>query len=140
MLKPTKHPMSYIWEEDNEEEENITIPTDRNSPYTIPESIRRDFFKATGIKRCTEKEIINWYNKNSSSTGNSTNNPIEPNHYTTMAISPLEYIEANPEAFTWCTANVVKYVSRAKMKNGLEDLKKAAWYLNHEIENMEKSK
>ena len=67
-------------------------------------------------------------------------NPIEPSHYTSMTISPLEYIEANSEAFTWCTANVIKYVSRAKKKNGLEDLKKAAWYLNHEIENMEKSK
>lgn len=67
------------------------------------------------------------------------NNPIEPNHYTTMAISPLEYIEANQEAFTWCTANVVKYVSRSKKKNGIEDLKKALWYLTHEIQRLEKS-
>ena len=30
--------------------------------------------------------------------------------------------------------NVVKYVTRYKMKNGLEDLKKAQWYLNRLIE------
>jgi len=64
---------------------------------------------------------------------------IEPKHYTEMKISPLEYIEANGNEFTWSIANVIKYVSRYKRKNGLEDLKKARWYLNHEIENLEKS-
>ena len=34
--------------------------------------------------------------------------------------------------------NVVKYVTRYKMKNGLEDLKKAQWYLNRIIENYNK--
>ena len=34
--------------------------------------------------------------------------------------------------------NTVKYISRAGKKNfALEDLKKAAWYLNREIENRE---
>ena len=53
---------------------------------------------------------------------NEKNDPVQPKHYTEMAISPLEYIEANED----------------KRKNGLEDLKKAAWYLNHEIERMER--
>lgn len=66
------------------------------------------------------------------------NNPIEPNHYTDMAISPLEFIEANQDVLTWCTSNVIKYVGRHQRKNGLEDLKKAQWYLNHEIERLEK--
>lgn len=65
------------------------------------------------------------------------NNPIEPNHYTDMAISPLEFIEANMDVLTWCTMNVIKYVGRHQRKNGLEDLKKAQWYLNHEIERLE---
>jgi hypothetical protein len=30
--------------------------------------------------------------------------------------------------------NVIKYVWRADMKNGIEDLKKARWYLDREIE------
>ena len=70
-------------------------------------------------------------------TDKKENNPIEPNHYTEMKISPLEYIEANHGDFTWCIANVIKYVSRHKRKNGIEDLKKAQWYLNHEINRLE---
>lgn len=60
-------------------------------------------------------------------------NKIEPKHYTDLAISPLEYISANEGEFTWCIANVIKYVSRYKRKNGIEDLFKSHWYLTHQI-------
>ena len=63
------------------------------------------------------------------------NDPIEPNHYTQMKISPLEYIKANN--LEWNVANVIKYISRYKNKNGLEDLKKAQWYLNDLIKDIE---
>jgi hypothetical protein len=63
---------------------------------------------------------------------------IEPKHYTDMAISPLEYIKAND--ISWNIGNVIKYVSRYKAKNGLEDLKKAQWYLNDIIADMEAHK
>ena len=37
--------------------------------------------------------------------------------------------------------NVLKYLARSKYKsNRLEDLKKARWYLNYLIENLEKEK
>ena len=65
------------------------------------------------------------------------NNPIEPNHYTELKISPLEYITANEGEFTWCIANVIKYVSRYKRKNGIEDLLKAKWYLENQIKLLE---
>jgi len=64
-------------------------------------------------------------------------NAVSPKHYTKMKISPLEYINANDGAFTWCIANVIKYVSRYKNKNGLEDLYKAKWYLEEQIRIME---
>jgi hypothetical protein len=39
----------------------------------------------------------------------------------------------------FCLGNVVKYVSRAGKKGDpLEDLKKARWYLDREIENLER--
>jgi hypothetical protein len=39
----------------------------------------------------------------------------------------------------FCLGNVVKYISRSGKKGSkLEDLKKAQWYLNHEIERLEK--
>ncbi len=46
-----------------------------------------------------------------------------PDHYTAFAIQPLEYILANNIPFP--EGNVVKYVSRWRGKNGVEDLKKA---------------
>ena len=66
------------------------------------------------------------------------NNPIEPNHYTEMKLSPLEYIMANEDDFTWCISNVIKYVSRYTRKNGIEDLKKAKYYLEKQIAELEK--
>ena len=60
---------------------------------------------------------------------------IEPQHYTSMNISPLEYIKAND--IGWNLGNVIKYVSRYKNKNGIEDLKKARWYLNDIINDLE---
>ncbi len=59
---------------------------------------------------------------------------VNPKHYTELKISPIEYIEANN--ISWSIANVIKYVSRYKSKNGLEDLMKAKWYLEHEIERI----
>lgn len=39
----------------------------------------------------------------------------------------------------FCLGNTIKYISRAGKKDSeLQDLKKAAWYLNHEIEKKEK--
>lgn len=62
--------------------------------------------------------------------------PVNPSHYTAHAVTPIELIEAYDLNFS--LGNVIKYVARHKEKNGLEDLKKAQWYLNREIANMEK--
>ena len=63
------------------------------------------------------------------------NDPINPNHYH-LKIEPIDYITENE--INWCLGNVVKYISRYKNKNGIEDLKKAQWYLNRQIEIEEK--
>lgn len=57
-------------------------------------------------------------------------------HYEKQAIEPIEYITKNGLGF--CEGNVVKYITRYKDKNGLEDLKKALWYVTYLIENYEK--
>lgn len=46
-----------------------------------------------------------------------------PDHYTAFAIQPLEYAMKNKLPFA--EANIIKYVSRWRGKNGVEDLKKA---------------
>lgn len=38
------------------------------------------------------------------------------------------------------TANILKYMLRWKHKNGIEDLKKAQWYLNHLINYKENNR
>lgn len=53
-------------------------------------------------------------------------------HYKTKKIQPVEYIMANGIGFM--EGNVIKYVSRWKDKNGVEDLKKARHYLDLLIE------
>ena len=59
-----------------------------------------------------------------------------PSHYTYGKIEVIEYIE--DKKLGYHLGNVVKYVSRAGHKNNaVEDLKKARWYLNREIENRE---
>lgn len=66
-----------------------------------------------------------------------------PNHY--QSETGLEVIDVI-EAFTfnlkgieaWDTGSVLKYVCRWKEKNGVEDLKKAKWYLEDLIEHVEK--
>ena len=65
-----------------------------------------------------------------------------PSHY----ISPkgIEVIDVI-EAFTadlqgieaTDTGNIIKYICRWKHKNGIEDLEKARWYLNHLISHIE---
>lgn len=60
-------------------------------------------------------------------------NVNHPKHYTVKGIEPIEYIESHD--FNFNLGNVIKYVSRADYKGSeIEDLKKAKWYLEKEIE------
>jgi hypothetical protein len=54
------------------------------------------------------------------------------NHYKDMAIQPVEYIHRNGIGFV--EGAVIKYVSRWRAKNGVEDLKKAKHMLELLIE------
>ena len=56
-------------------------------------------------------------------------------HYSDLAIEPIDFITANNLGF--CEGNVIKYVSRWKVKNGIEDLEKARWYIDFLIESIE---
>jgi len=62
---------------------------------------------------------------------------ISPNYYK-EGIQVTDFILSyNME---WCEGNIIKYVTRYKAKNGLEDLKKAKWYLEKLIEKLEGEK
>ncbi len=67
------------------------------------------------------------------------NDPVNhPSHYTQGKVECIDAIESatiNKKGIeAVCTANVIKYLWRYEDKNGLEDLKKAEFYLNRLIE------
>jgi hypothetical protein len=53
-------------------------------------------------------------------------------HYRDKAIQPWDYIAAN--GIGYMEGNIIKYVSRWRDKNGVEDLRKAMHYLQKLIE------
>ena len=58
--------------------------------------------------------------------------PIKPSHYAVGGIETIDFIRAKltkEEYKGYCKGNVIKYLSRADYKGGVEDLKKAAKYL-----------
>jgi hypothetical protein len=59
---------------------------------------------------------------------------IGGSHYKNKGIQPIEYIMSNGLGF--CEGNVIKYVSRWRDKNGLDDLLKAKHYLEFLIEEV----
>ena len=56
-----------------------------------------------------------------------------PPHYTQGGIECIDAIKAATEGLDgfegYCTGNAIKYLWRWKHKNGIEDLKKADWYI-----------
>lgn len=67
-----------------------------------------------------------------------TDNVNNPSHYTAGGIETLDYIKAKIKDYpSYAAGNILKYVSRYEHKNGIEDLKKAQFYLNDLIEWME---
>jgi hypothetical protein len=61
---------------------------------------------------------------------------VNPNHYTKGNIECIDYITealGTDGTVAFCQGNVTKYLHRWKQKNGIQDLKKAQWYLNKMI-------
>ncbi len=62
--------------------------------------------------------------------------PVDhPTHYTEHP-SGVECIEIT-EHMNFCLGNAIKYIWRADLKGGVEDLHKARWYIDREISRRE---
>lgn len=71
-----------------------------------------------------------------------TNDAVQhPSHYTQGKVECIEALESATAGLSGieavCTANAIKYLWRWKRKNGIEDVKKAQWYINHLIKHLE---
>lgn len=66
-------------------------------------------------------------------------NVDHPSHYNSGKIEVIDYID--DQQLNFSLGNAVKYISRAGKKDKqkqIEDLEKAIWYINHEIERLKK--
>jgi len=68
----------------------------------------------------------------------SVDNVNHPPHYNQGGIECIDAIKAATGSgfIKYCTGNVIKYLWRYDLKGGVEDLKKAAWYLDRAIKEM----
>lgn len=67
-----------------------------------------------------------------------SDNVNHPTHYKAFGVEVIDITEH----LNFCRGNAVKYLCRAGLKNSsteLEDLRKAQWYINREIDRMEKN-
>lgn len=73
--------------------------------------------------------------------GKNNDNVNHPSHYTQGGIECIDAIKSAVSGLAGieavCTGNIIKYLWRWKFKNGLEDLKKARWYLDKLISELE---
>lgn len=78
-----------------------------------------------------------WIDKNNHDAVN------HPSHYCTGGIECIDVIKATSQGMdgieAFCHGNAMKYLFRWKQKNGLEDLKKARWYIGRLIKTKEGS-
>ena len=81
-------------------------------------------------------------NSNPENVSQDKNDPVNhPSHYTDGKIEVIDFILDKKSNFT--RGNAVKYISRASKKNPekeIEDLQKAAWYINKEIQRLQGDK
>ena len=76
-----------------------------------------------------------------SDSASTNDNVNHPSHYETGNFECIDVMieTQGKEAFMdFCICNVFKYIYRHNSKNGIEDIKKAKWYLDKYIELSEK--
>ena len=104
----------------------------------------RIFADKPGIKfDCSKCKSYRYYKL---PTNTPTNTPTEPEydavnspaHYTSGGIECIDCINAalGENFIGFLIGNVMKYIYRYKDKNGVEDLKKARWYLDRAIKEL----
>lgn len=144
--KPTEYNCWNIFKK----ETVIVIEYDINLGFASKEYCER-VYPDTPIKKYKVKqdEVSKWFDNTANamkafaSNGVSmkkqnTDNVNNPSHYTAGGIETLDYIKAKVKDYpSYAVGNILKYVSRYEHKNGIEDLKKAQFYLNDLIEWME---
>ena len=94
-----------------------------------------NWYKELGLAACENAEA-EWCDKETD-----VDMVNHPSHYTQGGIECIDALKAATvskmgiEAI--CTANAIKYLWRYEEKNGIEDVKKARWYIDRLIKELE---
>jgi hypothetical protein len=81
----------------------------------------------TGIRQKARAEALATAAKNANEATESTTDVANPAYYDDHEVAPIDLIHDYRLDFP--LGNVVKYVARHREKNGVDDLRKALWYL-----------
>ncbi|HEM1385666.1 TPA: DUF3310 domain-containing protein [Listeria monocytogenes] len=139
---------SELWERNKQntvvhiEEEGVSCGSLSYAKYLHPNTpIQKYKAKQDKVVKCHEDaaNAMKAFSSGGVSMKNeNTDNVNNPAHYTVGGIETLDYIKAKVKDYpSYVAGNILKYVSRYEHKNGIEDLKKAQFYLNDLIEWME---
>ena len=68
-------------------------------------------------------------------------NVNHPSHYVgnTECIDVMEQTQGIEAVMSFCLCNAFKYLFRHKRKNGIEDVRKARWYLDKYLEFVDRN-
>ena len=95
-----------------------------------------------GCNSCYQEFLFWLYSEADPENEENKNDPVNhPSHYTDGKIEVIDYIE--DKGLDFFLGNAVKYISRAGKKDQskeVEDLQKAAWYIQRKIEQISKEK
>jgi len=129
--------------------DRVRVIAVESAMYRMVGCVKR-YDKDLSLPYHVESECMNWDNRFRADElepapvvkeSSITDNVNHPPHYNQGGIECIEAIKAATGSgfVKYCTGNVIKYLWRYDNKGGLEDLKKAAWYLDRAIKEMEVS-
>ncbi len=139
---------SELWERNKQntvvhiEEEGVSWGSLSYAKYLHPNTpIEKYKVKQDEVSKWFENtaNAMKAFASNGVSMKNENNDKVNnPAHYTAGGIETLDYIKAKVKDYpSYAAGNILKYVSRYEHKNGIEDLKKAQFYLDDLIKEME---
>lgn len=106
-------------------QENLRVPSDDELRDRARQKINKNtlesYAEKVGARLATEHRLHQ-----------PSENQVGGDHYGGMAIDPATYVMEND--IPWCEGEIIKYVSRWRLKDGVQDLKKAQHLLGVLIE------
>ena len=114
-------------------------PTKQNEKARLLIKIPYDLTRVIDLSYELDKKYATDSKLENAKTTETKSDPVNsPTHYQTGLIETIDSIKnilGHDKFQAYCTGNVIKYLSRYREKNGLEDLKKAETYISFIIKS-----